>query len=277
MKKLFFLLVFILWLIFSPSLAKGYEKVALIVGDEKVTADEIFYLMGLDLGGRDDLGAVAMRTMSRDEQTAFLERVSMAMLFSRGAVLKGLQLDPKIAAQLRWNQINLLANAYIASLAPRLLFDEKDLAAHYKEKGEKYILKAKVKIRQMNLTSEEEGRSALLALLSGEEFSSVSNRLGKDGDTEGRWVDDDALPEALRKILFDSSPGDILGPLKIQGDLRIVEFLERKGGRKLTFDEAREIVKADMEKEVLDGEVESLSKRFPATLRPEVLDVFRHK
>lgn len=277
MKKLFFLLVFILCLIFSPSLAKGYEKVALIVGDEKVTADEIFYLMGLDLGGRDDLGAVTVRAMSRDEKTAFLERVSMAILFSRGAVLKGLQLDPKIAAQLRWNQINLLANAYIASLAPRLDFGEKDLAAYYKKKSEKYILKDKVKIRQMNLTSEEEGRSALLALLSGEEFSSVSSRLGKDGDSEGRWVEEKDLPEGLRKILSDSSPGDILGPLKIQGDLRIVEFLERKGGRKLTFDEAREIVRADMEKEVLNGEVASLLKRFPATLRPEVLDVFRHK
>lgn len=271
MSRLFISLAIITGLLFPPAVAWGNENIALAVGDEKVSADEIFYLMGVELGGSDALGAVTIRAMSRDEQAAFLERVSMAMLFSRGAILKGLQLDPKIAAQLRWNQINLLANAYIASLAPRLAFSEKDLRAYYGKNAPKYITTDKVKIRQMNLASDEEGRSALLALLSGEDFFSVAGRMGREGDSEARWVEEGALPEPLDKLLSGSSPGDFLGPLKIQGCLQIVEFLERKAGRRLIFDEAREMVRADMEKDVLDGEVISLTKRFPATLRPEAL------
>ncbi|NCB17827.1 MAG: hypothetical protein EOM65_16845, partial [Synergistales bacterium] len=80
--------------------ASGAGDTVLTVGDEKVSTDEILYLLGLELGGNDALAALAAKKMTEEERTGFLDRVSMALLFSRGAVLKGLHLDPKIAAQI---------------------------------------------------------------------------------------------------------------------------------------------------------------------------------
>ena len=98
-RSVFCLLVVLSLLAAFP--AAGSEEAVLTVGDDKVSGDEILYLLSLELGGNDALAALRLKEMTEEERADFLERVSTALLFSRGAVLKGLHIDPKIAAQLR--------------------------------------------------------------------------------------------------------------------------------------------------------------------------------
>lgn len=259
--------------------ASGAGDTVLTVGDEKVSTDEILYLLGLELGGNDALAALAAKKMTEEERAGFLDRVSMALLFSRGAVLKGLHLDPKIAAQIRWNQINLLANAYIASLAPRLAFGEKELKDFYEKNREKYVRKGSVKIRHIYVTSGEKGRSALLALLSGEDFFSVAGRFSEDPASslsggEAGWVEEGTLPESLDRLVFSAPLNTVLGPVEAGGGFYIFEVQERKEARSLSFNEAKKLINGDLEKAVLSGEAASLARRFPVVSSPDILKRF---
>jgi len=259
--------------------AAGSEEAVLTVGDDKVSVDEVLYLLGLEIGGNDALAALRMKEMTEEERGDFLERVSTALLFYRGAVLKGLHLDPKIAAQLRWNQVNLLANTYIASLAPRLAFGEKELKAAYEKNREKYVRKGSARIRHIFVTSKEKGRSALLALLSGEDFFSVAGRLSEDSASsasggEAGWIEEGTLPESLDRLVFSAPINTVLGPVEAGAGFYIFEVLERREGRSLSFTEAKKLITADLEKAVLSGEAASLRKRFPVVSRPDALGSF---
>ncbi len=276
-RKAFCTILVFLLLAAVPSTVAA--ETALMVGDEKVSTDEILYLLGLELGGSDALAALAAKEMTKEERAGFLGRVSMALLFSRGAVLKGLHLDPKIAAQIRWNQINLLANAYIASLAPRLAFGEKELKAYFEKNREKYVRKSSARIRHIFITSGEKGRSALLALLSGEDFFSVAGRFSEDPDSsvsggEAGWVEEGTLAESLDRLVFSSPLNTVVGPVEAGAGFFIFEVLERQEGRSLSFSEAKKLITADLEKAVLAGEASSLGKRFPVVSSPDILGRF---
>lgn len=273
-RSVFWLLVVLSLLAALP--AAGSEEAVLTVGDDKVSGDEILYLLSLELGGNDALAALRLKEMTEEERADFLERVSTALLFSRGAVLKGLHIDPKIAAQLRWNQVNLLANAYIASLEPRLTFGDNELKAAYEKNRQKYVRKGSARIRHIFVTSGEKGRSALLALLSGEDFYSVAGRLSEDSassasGSETGWVEEGTLPESLDRLVFSAPLNTVLGPVEAGAGFYIFEVMERSEGRSLSFAEAKKLVASDLQKTVLSGEAASLRKRFPVISRPAAL------
>jgi peptidyl-prolyl cis-trans isomerase C len=276
MKKMTFFCFLLLITLLAAIPAASSEETVLTVGEEKVSHDEILYLIGIELGESDALAAVAAREMSLDERAVFLDRVSMALLFSRGAILKGIHLDPRIAAQIRWNQINLLANAYIASLSHRLSFEEKDVRAYYEKHREKYVRKSRARVRQIFTFTEEKSRSALLAVLSGEDFSSVAARFGDENSTAAAagadaWIDEGELPESLNKLVFTIPLRSVSGPVEAGRGYFIVEVLERIDGGTLTFGEAREMVRSDLEHSVLSAEAATLRKRYPVTSSPELM------
>lgn len=273
MKKQIFLLMVCLLFLTSP--AAG-ESPALTAGDEAVSLDEVYYLMGLELGGSEALASLAAAEMTGEERNALLERISRALLFYRGAILKGLHLDPKIAAQLRWNQINLLANAYLASLEPRLAFTEGQLKAHYEKNRKKYARPESARVRLIFSSDEGRARSALLAIISGEAFDSAAERFGEDNslmppEKSFVWFGRGELPEPLDKLAFSAPLGKAAGPVGALGGYWVIEATERKKGGEPSFPEARDMIREELKEQVLAGEISSLEKRFPVTLNPGLL------
>lgn len=277
MKKRTLLAAILCLFLAAPALPAGAGEAPLTVGEEKVSLDEVYYLMGLELGGSEALAALAAREMTPEEREELLDRISRAVLFSRGAILKGLHLDPKIAAQLRWNQINLLANAYLASLAPRLAVSEGQLRSHYEKNIKNYVLRDRARVRLIFSADEGRARSALLSLLSGEDFETAAESFGeKHGlippENSFAWFERGELPEALDRLAFSAPLGKVAGPAEGPGGYWLIQTVERKKGGALSFEEAREMIKKELEKQVLDGEIHSLKKRYPVTLAPRLLD-----
>lgn len=273
MQKTVFILLAAALLLAAPALA---GPPVLTVGDEKVSLDEVYYLMGLELGGSEALASLAAAGMSMEEREIFLDRISRAVLFYRGAILKGLHLDPKISAQLRWNQINLLANAYLASLEPRLAFTESDLRAHYEKNRKKYIRADSARVRLLFTPDEGRARSALLAVIAGEGFDRAAERFGERNallppEKTFAWFKRGELPAALDELAFTLPPGKAAGPAEARGGYWVIEVMERKNGGDLSFTDARERVREELEELILAGEISSLKKRFPVTANPGLL------
>lgn len=265
----------LLLLTFAGGVVLAQETVV-TVGDDKVSSDEILYLLGLEVGGDDAIAALVARQMSPAERETFVDRVVSALLFARGAILKGLHLDPRIAAQLRWNQINLLAGAYIGTLSPRLVFEEKELKAFYEKNKERYYQKEEARIRHIFTADERKARSALIHLLAGEDFASVAKSFSADFTTaktggELGWIRKGVLPKELDDLVFAAPLRTVRGPVETEYGFHVLEVLERREYRPLTFAEACEMVRADLKRHVLLSEVSSLQKRFQVTINPGAL------
>ncbi len=244
------------------------DRTVLVVDDEMVTADEILYLLGVQSGGGGSAAALIAGQMTPEEMEAFLEQVSRALLFSKGAIIRGHHLDPGVAARIRWGRINALAEAYVGSMASSLTFTEKQLRAYYDEHREKYVQKEMARVRHILTRTEDQGRTALLRLLTGDPFSLVASELSTDlasaekGGDLG-WISRGELPEPLDSSVFAASPLSPSGPVQTEYGFHVFEVQELKRSRPLTFEEARETVRSEMVEIRIASEAASLRERFP--------------
>lgn len=251
----------------AVGLASEKEPV-LTVDDERVSVGEILYLLGVQSGGGEVAASLLARQMTPEEREAFLEQVTRALLFSKGAIIRGLHLDPGVAARIRWSRINALAEAYVGSMAPLLSFEEKRLRAHYEENRRNYYQQERVRVRHIFTSEEGQARTALLRLLSGEDFSKVAASMSIDFGTaekggEMGWLERGALPEPLDDAVFSASPRSVQGPLKTKYGYHVFEVVERLRARFLSFEEARDAIRSELVERVMASESASLRKRFP--------------
>ena len=267
--------IFLLFLV-SPVLAAG-KDVVLSVDDEAVTADEILYLLGVQSGGGDDVAALLAKQMSSKKRDVFLERVARAILFSKGAILRGLHLDPGVAARIRWDRINALAGAYVGSMSHLLSFDERVLKTHYELHRQKYRQEEQVRVRHIFTTDQEHARSAILRLLAGDDFAEVASSFSVDFVTAGKggemgWIERGTLPEQLEEAVFSAPLNAVRGPLTTRYGHHVFEVVERREPRLLSFEEARERVRSELVESVMASEAASLGARFPVRIEPSLLE-----
>ena len=273
----FLLLLSLVFLHPLAAVAAPGKEVVLTVDDEQVSVDEILYLLGLQ-SGADVAGAPLIAAqMTTNQREAFLEQVARAILFSKGAIIRGLHLDPVVSARIRWNRINTLAEAYIGSMSSSLSFDEKVLRKHFEKNRQNYRQEEAVRVRHVFTTEEENARTALLLILSGKLFSEVAASLSVDyttAETGGDmgWVSRGSLPEILEEAVFSAPLQSVLGPVKTKYGYHVFEVLERRRPRALSFEEVRDTVRAELVEQVMASEAASLKERFPVLSVPSVLE-----
>ncbi|MFA7620869.1 MAG: peptidylprolyl isomerase [Aminobacteriaceae bacterium] len=244
------------------------DSTVLVVDDERVTADEILYLLGVQSGGGGSAAALIAGQMTSEEMEAFLEQVSRAILFSKGAIIRGHHLDPGVAARIRWGRINALAEAYVGSMASSLTFTEKQLRAYFDEHREKYVQKEMARVRHILTRTEDQGRTALLRLLTSDPFSRVASELSSDPISAEKggdlgWIVRGELPEPLDSAVFSAPPLSPSGPVQTEYGFHVFEVQEYKRPRPLTFEEVRETVRTEMVEIRMASEAASLRERFP--------------
>lgn len=257
--------------------AAAGKEIVLTVDDERVSVDEFFYLLGLQSGAGTTGAPLLAARMTPTERDAFLEQVARAILFSKGAIIRGLHLDPGVSARIRWNRINTLAEAYIGSMASSLSFDEKALRIHFENNRQKYRQEETVRFRHIFTTEEGNARTALLRILSGEAFAEVASSLSVEyttAETGGDmgWVSRGSLPENLEEAVFSAPLQSVLGPVKTKYGYHVFEVLERRHARLLSFEEVRDTVRAELVEHVMASEAASLKKRFPVLSVPSALE-----
>lgn len=261
---------------FAAAAAPGNE-IALTVDDEQVSVDEILYLLALQSGAGEAAAPLLAAQMTPTEREAFLEQVSRAILFSKGAIIRGLHLDPGVSARIRWSRINTLAEAYVGSMASSLSFEEKTLRAHFEKNKQKYRQNESVRVRHVFTTEEENARTALLRILSGEVFAEVAASLSVDyatAETGGDmgWISRGSLPESFEEAVFSAPLQSVLGPVQTKYGYHVFEVLERRRARALSFEEVRDAVRAELVEHVMATEAASLKARFPVLLVPSALE-----
>lgn len=257
--------------------AAAGKEVVLTVDDELVSVDEIFYLLGLQSGAGTTAAPLLAAQMTPTEREAFLEQVARAILFSKGAIIRGLHLDPEVSARIRWNRINTLAEAYIGSMSSSLSFDEKDLRTHYENNRQKYRQKEAVRVRHIVTAEEGIARTARLRVLSGEAFAEVAASLSVERATaqtggDMGWVSRGSLPANLEEAVFSAPLQSVLGPVKTKYGYHVFEALGHRDARTLSFEEVRDTVRAELVEQVMASEAASLKKRFPVLSAPSALD-----
>lgn len=89
------------------------------VGSEKVEEAELIRLIVDQTGADESMTPFVLAQLPLEDRETFAQQVVTALLLSEAARTKGIDLDPAVASQLRWNAVNILAQAYISSISAK--------------------------------------------------------------------------------------------------------------------------------------------------------------
>ena len=258
------ILMFLTLLVLVWAAPTAAEAPVLTVDDEQVSVDEVLYLLGAESGAGAQAASLLAGQMTEDEMDAFLMQISRAILFSKGAIIRGLHLDPGVAARIRWARINALAEAYVGSMAPDLDFSEKQMRTYFEQHRDAYVQKERAHVRHILLEDEDSASTVLLRLFSGEDFQAVASSMSKDSATSQKggdlgWVGRGELPGPLDDAVFSAPLKSASGPVRTGYGLHVFEVVERTRMRQLSFAEA------------MASETASLARRFQVQSDPDII------
>lgn len=239
----------------------------------------------------------AWEPLIEEELEILLDELVNAELISQSAVNSGLhqQLD----TQRRWEFVRrgFFAQEWLRSMQDQLVTN-KDIEQHFEQNKQGFREPERVKLRQLSVASEDEARSALSRVHSGDsDFQSLVRELSigptaAQGGILRGWImraNEKLLmygseTEAARADVFSLDPNleraafaiDQLNGISnyvtgIDNRYHIFQLAERLDGRQMTLNEVWDGIKAFLLAESIQGKVEALSsgaaiQRYPDRL-----------
>ena len=165
-----------------PTLALAADRGPVITaGGESVSEQEMIGLI-MDQSGVDRMMApFVLSQLSVEDREKFAKQVSVALLLSEAARGKGLQLDPSVSAKLKWNAVNILAQAYVSSASSKWDMGRPALEAWFSQHKDEYNMPEAVHVRHILVESEEEATDVLLEVFArGADFGAVAAKKSID-------------------------------------------------------------------------------------------------
>lgn len=265
MKKLFIfvaLLVSVLTLSSMQAVAAGQVPV-MKAGSESVTADDLLFLLTQKTGGNESMAGMVASRMSMEEKKDFLKDVGDMLLVYQAAQAKGIQFTPGVAAKLRWDAVNTMAQGYVEKLSAGWDMSEKALRSYFEAHRADYAVKEAVHVRHILVESEAEARSLLLQAFAGADFGELAARASKDQGSAEKggdlgWVEKGFTVPEFEEAAFSTVGGSLIGPVQSEYGWHVIQVLGRRPAGEGLYEAAKQQVARDLQHSYLEKELSRL-------------------
>ena len=135
-----------------------------------------------------------------------------------------------------------------------LKISDKEAREYFKENRELFNVQEEVKARHILVETKKEALDVIARLEKGEDFAELAGELSMDPGSKEQGGDLGFFPrkvmaEEFEKVAFDQKKGEISAPVETSHGYHVIETLDHKKARKVTFDEVaddvNEKIKAD--------------------------------
>jgi peptidyl-prolyl cis-trans isomerase C len=235
------------------------------VGGDSVSEDDLLYLLTQKAGGNEAVAGMVLSGMTLEEKKDFLKDIADLLLVSQAAARKGIQLDPGVAAKLRWDAVNTLAKAYVERMSAGWDLNEKAIKKYFEAHRENYITKEAVHVRHILAENEPEARTLLLQALSGEDFGELAAKFSKDQGSAERggdlgWIQKgDTVPE-FEQAAFSTPKGGFAGPVRSEYGWHVIQVLDKRPESEGVYEAVKNQVVRDLQQSYLEEALASLRK-----------------
>lgn len=233
------------------------------IGAESVTADDLLFLLTQKTQGNEAMAGMVVSQMSMEEKKDFLKDLGDLLLVYQAARSKGLQLSPAVAAKLRWDSVNTLAQAYIEKMASGWDMSEKAIRGYFEANKANYAVKEAVQVRHILVESEAEARSLLLQALAGADFGELAAKASKDQGSAEKggdlgWIEKGYTVPAFEEAAFSLRQGSLAGPVQSEYGWHVIQVLGRRPAGEALFEAAKTQVARDLQQSYLEAELGKL-------------------
>jgi peptidyl-prolyl cis-trans isomerase C len=252
---------------------------ALRVGTEDVTLDDLLYLLTQKAGGNEAMAGMVASRMSMEEKRDFLKDIGDLLLVFQAGQLKGVQLEPAVAAKLRWDAVNTVAKAYVEKQAAGWDMSEKALRAYFEAHKADYSVKEAVHVRHILVESEAEARTLLLNALAGEDFGILAAKFSQDQGSAEKggdlgWIEKGNTVPSFEQAAFSAKKGSFAGPVQSEYGWHVIQVLEYRPAAEAVYENAKPSVGRDLQQSYLEAELAKLRAGTPLSIDEKQLSKF---
>lgn len=255
--------------VFLCGSALAAEKASFMIkaGGQTATEDDLLFLLSQQTGGNEMMTALTLAQMDQQSRMSFADQVADMMLLAQAAEAKGLELKPEVARMIRWETAQTLAQAYVDHLMKNCDLSEKAVRAYYQSHPSEFVEPEAVHARHILANSESEANSILLKVLVTGDFPGTAKAMSRDTESGEKggdlgWVERGQTPKAFEEVLFRLSPGKIGGPVKTEFGWHLIQVVERRPERKLSFKEAFGQARQKLQRAYLNEELAKLRNQM---------------
>jgi peptidyl-prolyl cis-trans isomerase C len=258
-KSRIFVGILVSLLAFSSMQASAAEQAPVMkAGTERVTADDLLFLLTQKAGGNEAMAGMVASRMTIEEKKDFLKDIGDLLLVFQAAQLKGLHLNPGVAAKIRWDAVNTMAQAYVEKEAAGWDMGEKAMRGYFEAHKANYSVKEAVHARHILVESESEARSLLLQALAGSDFGELAMRASKDQGSAEKggdlgWIEKGDTVPAFEEAAFSTRQGNLAGPVQSEYGWHVIQVIGRRPAGEGLYEAAKPQVARDLQQWYLEA------------------------
>ena len=183
----------------------------------------------------------------KEQFDAFVELQNISLDFLRSNIRRDLLLEKIIEDDLK--------------------ISDEEAREYFKENQQVFDIPEEVKARHILVETKKEAQKVISRLEKGEDFAELAGELSLDPGSRDEGGDlgfftRNVMAEEFEKVAFDQKDGAVSAPVKTMHGYHIIETLEHKKGRKVTFDEVADDVKEKIKQDRMPLMVQELMERL---------------
>lgn len=217
-----------------------------------------------------------------------LDRMVQNEILYLAARQKGYQNSPELKQQLEDYERNLLIREYYKNeIQDRVETTDAAVADYYNQHKDKYVEKARVKVRHILANSEAEALDIHKRLEAGADFRTLAREESKDKLSArrdgllGNIIENGYIPtigkdQQIQEQLFAMQEGEISPPIKSRKGYHIFLVEQKTDGRQKELAEVEDVIKGELKRELLtqamDQKLAELKQQFQVTFHDEAIE-----
>lgn len=183
----------------------------------------------------------------KEQFESFCEMQNISLDFLRNSMLRDLTLEKIIEDDLK--------------------ISDKEAQEYFKENRDLFDIPEEVKARHILVETKKEAQDVIARLEKGEDFAELAGELSLDPGSKEQGGDLGFFPrkvmaEEFEKVAFSQKKGETSAPVKTSHGYHVIETLEHKKARKVTFDEVADDVKEKMKADRMPQLIQELMERL---------------
>ena len=252
------------------------NKKVMTVDGSGVYEEELMYIMGMNSGGNEMMLRLSLAQMSLEERRELAKQVGDALAVVKAAKDMGIQLTPRIAYEIKWAANRTLMSAYMEQISKKWDLSEGAARNYFKSHSDEFVMAEAVHVRHILVGTEAEANALYLSLASGADFvasaadQSKDEASAKNGGDMG-WLERGLIPTVLADALFVNRKG-IIKPVESEAGWHVFEVLDIRKSRQMTWDEAKEEAFQRLQRQYMNGALESLRNKSSISIDDAVLE-----
>ncbi|MCE5201919.1 MAG: peptidylprolyl isomerase [Synergistaceae bacterium] len=268
--------VFMFVMTVSVSVAFAADDAVLTVGSATLNEKEILQMLAGTVGGNDMMVGMMLSQSTLKDRVALVNQMADAVIFAEAAKSKGLESHPDVAFQIKWQTIQLLIQAYFQEAGTKWDMGNNAMKKYYDTHLGEFVQAPAAHTRHILCNTEADAVNAVLEIYRTKDFAKVAADYSRDPNTAQNggdlgWVEKGTMDPAVDEAIEKARVGSLAGPVKSGFGWHVIEVLERRPQKQLTFKEASEEVAQRLQRSYIDKELASLREKFKVEINEDSL------